>query len=99
MSTDMPNHRFFANQMQGRQGLTVMRMVSHRRCHQNGGIKIWPHIPEASLILSSRIASTTLSPSKPRGTLPKLTQKPFSLTKEDPFLNSLRVNPFDRPLK
>ena len=73
-----------------------MGMVSHRRCQQNGWVKIRLHIPEASLILSSRIASTTLPPSKPRGTLPRWTHMPFSWTIEDRCSTGLRVKPSER---
>src|ERR1700730_6940311 len=71
MASDMSGPRFLANHLESRQGLAVVWMVSHRRCHQNGCVKIRLHIPEESLIRSSRTASTTLSQSKPRGTLPR----------------------------
>lgn len=71
MTTDVSSDRFLANHLQSRQGLSVMGMVSHGRRHQNGCVKVRVHIPEASLILSSRIDSTRLPQSKPRGTLPK----------------------------
>src|SRR5260370_5112159 len=71
VATDVSGHPLFVNHPEGRQRLAVVGMASNRRCYQNSRVEVRPHIPEASLVRSSRTMSTTLSQSKPRGALPR----------------------------
>jgi hypothetical protein len=48
----------------------VLWVASDGRCHQDGGIEIGPHSPEAPLICWSRMVSTMVSQSKPLGAWP-----------------------------
>src|SRR5580765_5481389 len=71
VTADITLESFLLNRFESQDGLTVMWMARDGGCHQNRGIKVHPHKPDASLIRSSRTESMRSSQSKPRGALPR----------------------------
>src|SRR4029434_8899460 len=92
----MPDDLFLSNHLQGGYGLAVVGMIGYRGCHENSRVKIGLHTPEVSLMRSSRMSSTAVSQSKPRGTFPKWTQMPFFRTMEGRCSTGLKFKPYER---